>query len=81
MKWIRIGNRILDPSAIIEATEDSRVELATGEARRVVSLLLSNGRKLTFAGEEANLVWTKLTDGTEVWSETYRPPDDPMGFH
>jgi hypothetical protein len=81
MKWIRIGNRVLDPSAIIEATEDSGVELATGEQRRVVSLLLSNGRKLTFAGEEADLVWKKLTDGIEVWTDTYQPPEDRMGFH
>ena len=79
MEWIRIGNRVVDASAIVEAIDEADVELETGN-QRVVSIILTNGTKLAFTGDEAERVWKKLTDGIEVWTETHKPPKHRMGF-
>ena len=79
MEWIRIGNRVVDASAIVESIDEPDVELEAGK-QQVVSIILTNGTKLAFTGDETERVWRKPTDGIEVWTETHKPPVLRTGF-
>jgi hypothetical protein len=80
MKWIRIGNHVLNPEAIIEVIDEGERDLKAGK-QRVVKLKLSNGQDLNVAGAGAVQIWKKITEDPEVWSETYEEPQYKLGFH
>jgi hypothetical protein len=72
MKWIRIGKRVLNASAIVEAIDEGERDMQTGKLR-VVTLKLAGGGTLQAAGPEADAIWDKITGELEVWSETHSP--------
>jgi hypothetical protein len=70
MKFIRVGTRILNSSAIVEAIDRGMVEVKSVE-HRIVELRLNDGTPLYFEDDQAAAVWEKVTSNLEVWAETH----------
>jgi hypothetical protein len=73
MKWVRIGEEIINPLAIKGAIDRGERETAAGK-QRWVTLTFVDGEELHFAGTEADTIWSIVTGDLEVWLETYNPP-------
>ena len=75
MKWIRIGSRILNPLAIVEAIDRGECETKEGKQRVVALKLVGEKEPLLAAGSEADSIWLAITHDLEVWAETHVAPD------
>jgi hypothetical protein len=79
MKFVRIGNRILNANAIV-AIHDQGEKTTTKGVERVVEIELLKGAPLKFAGTEAEAILARCLTDIEVWLDSHSPPEFPIVF-